>query len=82
MTRPLRASVARKLVRSPEPRRPLRWSIEARPYFRDDGTLHAVHDWCCLQCESGTGSAPTHQLADQAAATHWRAAHTNQETRA
>ena len=30
MTRPARASTARKLVRSPEPRRPLLWSIEER----------------------------------------------------
>ena len=81
MTRPLRASTARTLTRSPEPRRPLRWSIEEFYQELGHGAYIKGQRWQCLHCESGTGSAPTHHLADQAAATHWMANHNHhQET--
>ena len=77
MIRPQRASTARVLARSPEPRRPLLWSIEeVRSVV--DFIQCVAHEWQCLLCASGTGQAPTHHQADQAARTHWMAAHTGQ----
>lgn len=83
MTRPQRATPARKLTRPPEPRRPLLWSIEESDTGVQDHNLPmTVHDWTCLLCASGTGQAPTHQQADNDAHIHWRANHNHQETRA
>ena len=79
MTRPQRATPARKLTRSPEPRRPRRWSIERIGAVSVPGAALEIYEWTCLLCASGTGLAPTYSLADQAAATHWRAAHNHQE---
>lgn len=77
MIRPQRASTARVLARSPEPRRPLLWSIEeVRSVV--DFIQCVAHEWQCLLCASGTGQAPTDTQAHQAARTHWMAAHTGQ----
>ena len=81
MTRPQRATPARKLTRSPEPRRPLLWSIEGWSAEFVFGT-RVGFDWTCLVCESGTGQAPTHQQADNDAHIHWRANHNHQEATA
>ena len=35
-------------------------------------------EWTCLECVSGTGQAPTVDEAEQAAACHHRAVHTNE----
>ncbi len=45
------------------------WTITAQP----NG-----HRWKCWHCESGTGAAPTRPQAEQDAATHHRAVHSNQ----
>jgi len=82
MTAPQRASGGTKLTRSPEPRRPMLWSIEAFSQALAMGAYIKGHRWTCLQCESGVGQAPTHALATEAAETHWRANHNHQETRA
>lgn len=79
MTRPQRATPARKLTRSPEPRRPLLWSIEERIRSVPGVFFATFHDWQCLLCASGTGQAPTHQQADNDAHIHWRANHNHQE---
>lgn len=81
MTAPLRASRTPRLTRSPEPRRPLLWGIEEWSAEFVFGT-RVGFDWTCLLCASGTGQAPTHQQADNAAHIHWRAFHNHQETRA
>ena len=38
-------------------------------------------EWDCLECVSGTGQAPTVDEAEQAAASHHRAVHTNESSR-
>lgn len=53
---------------TPEPKRALRWSITT-----DADWLFLR--WECLACESGTGSAPTWDGANTAAAIHYAAAH-------
>lgn len=79
MIRPQRASTARVLARSPEPRRPLLWSIEeVRSVV--DFIQCVAHEWQCLLCASGTGQAPTHHQADQAAHIHHQSHHTNEGT--
>lgn len=82
MIRPARASTARKLTRSPEPRRPLLWSIERKVAVFVPGAALEIYEWTCLLCASGTGQAPTHQQADNDAHIHWRANHNHQEARA
>ena len=39
-------------------------------------------DWTCLDCVSGTGQARTVDEAEQAAASHHRAVHTNESSTA
>lgn len=38
-----------------------------------------VWEWSCWMCQSGTGQAPTYHEAGQAAATHYRTNHNNEE---
>ena len=46
------------------------------------GFDHRSVEWACLECVSGTGQAPTVDEAEQAAASHHRAVHTNESSRA
>lgn len=63
----LLARLTAKNAPQPLPRRALHWSME--------DAEHGGFRWQCLHCESGTGQHRLWTAANNAAHTHWIAAH-------